>query len=67
MNYRVEFEDDFMHVLDDDNHGHDAFVIDPAQPAAARAALAKWITEYDVDPDAIDELEQWLVPHGRIE
>jgi hypothetical protein len=60
MNYRIEFADGLMMLLDEDGNGHDACEIDVARPTAAHDALAGWIRNFDVDPDAIDELEQYL-------
>jgi hypothetical protein len=57
MNYRIEFDDDLMMVLDDENNGHDAFEVDADRPWDAVETLAEWGREYSLDAcNALREL-----------
>ncbi len=61
MNYRIEFEDNLMMLLDDENNGHDAFVVGPDQAWDAVEALAEWGRQYALDSvDALGELRRYL-------
>ncbi len=46
--YRIEFADDLMMVLDQDNNGHDAQVVAPGREAvyAAKMKINEWKTQY---------------------
>ena len=52
MRYRIEFADDLMHVLDEQNYGHDAHVVQPGDAAAAERKIGEWATEYGIEPKA---------------
>lgn len=61
MNYRIEFADDLMMVLDDENNGHDAFEVEADRPWDAVEALAEWGREYSLDAcQALKELRAYL-------
>lgn len=61
MQYRLEFTDDLMTVLDDDGNGHDAFAVEPDRPWDAVEALAEWGRQYDLDPvEALGALRRHL-------
>lgn len=48
MRYRIEFSDDLMMVLDEDNYGHDAHEVAPGREAvyAAKMKINEWKTKY---------------------
>jgi hypothetical protein len=54
MKYRIEFADGLMMVLDDENHGQDAFEVDSELPWDAVETLAEWGRQYSLN--AVDVL-----------
>lgn len=61
MNYRIDFDDDLMMVLDDENNGHDAFEVDPERPWDAVETLAEWGRKYARDAcEALEDLRAYL-------
>lgn len=49
MNYRIEFVEELMTVVDDDGNGYDAFEVDSDEPWDAVEALAKFGRTYTLD------------------
>jgi len=61
MNYRIEFVDGLMTVMDADGNGYDAFEVDPNKPWDAVVALASFGREYSLDAcRALRELRAYL-------
>ncbi len=61
MDYEIEFADDLMTLVDEDGHGRDAVVVDPARPWDAVETLVRWGREYDLNAiDALGELRRHL-------
>jgi hypothetical protein len=61
MDYEIEFADDLMTLVDEDGHGRDAVVVDPAKPWDAVETLVRWGREYDLNEiDALGELRRHL-------
>ena len=61
MNYRMEFGDDVMLILDAENNGHDAMAVNPDKPWDAIDLLTKWGRRYELDAcDALRELRRYL-------
>ena len=49
MQYRIEFADDLMMVMDDENHGHDAHVVSPDGRAEAERKIDEWAGTFKFD------------------
>lgn len=61
MKRRIEFDDHLMMVLDEENNGHDAFVVESDQAWDAVEALAEWGRQYEFDPvEALGELRRYM-------
>ncbi len=59
--YEIEMVDDLMTLIDEDGHGCDAFIVDPARPWDAVETLVAWGREYDLNEiDALGELRRYL-------
>ena len=50
MRYRIELADDLMHILDEENKGHDALVVHRDGAAEAEQKIDEWAAEYGIDP-----------------
>jgi hypothetical protein len=49
MQYRIEFADDLMMVMDDGNHGHDAHVVSPDGRDEAERKIDEWAGAFKFD------------------
>jgi hypothetical protein len=51
MRYRIEFTDDLMQLLDENNHGHDAHIVTAGREGvyAAKMKINEWRTQYEFD------------------
>jgi hypothetical protein len=49
MRHRIEFADGLMMVMDDENKGYDAHLVDPEAQDEAERKIDEWAAEYTIN------------------
>ncbi len=49
MHHRIEFADGLMMIMDDENHGYDAHLVEPDAQDEAERKIDDWADEYTID------------------